>query len=194
VTEHPSDTTVAARLLRLLGTVDDLTSSSDELAAHCVDWLTSYHLSPARANVIRALDLPVSSAVLELGAGAGAVTRHLGETFSSVDAWEIDPDLAAVASARCADLPSTVVRAGWLDDIPAGATYDVVVALDVLGDLDRHGDDLASLVRRCCALLTPDGVLVLAADNADGVRYLAGEATPRLRDVSSSRPSSATRD
>jgi SAM-dependent methyltransferase len=184
----------ADRLVALLDSVDDLSSSSDAIAALCTDWLTHYHLSSTRANVLRALPLPSDAVVLELGAGGGAVTRFLAESFASVEAWEPDEGLAMVASRRCADLDAAQVHAGWIDDIPTGRAYDLVVALDVLGEIERHGGDLEQLVAWCRSRLTPDGVLVIGADNADGVRFLAGSATPRRRDDDSHRPPRIARD
>ena len=52
----------------------------------------------SRANAVRALTLPTQSRVLEIGAGCGAITRYLGETFEQVDALE--PMLARARVAR----------------------------------------------------------------------------------------------
>lgn len=170
----------AAHLLDVLATCTDLSSGSDEVELATHGWHDTYHLSTARANVLRALDVPAEAVVLELGARAGALTRHLGETSAAVDAIEPDPGLGAVAAHRCADLASVAVHIGWIDDVPAEPCYDLVVAIDVLDEVQRRGGDLTSFVERCRSLLTPRGILVLAVDNTHGVRFLAGDATPAL--------------
>ncbi len=175
------DDPFAQLLLHRLASVGDLSSGSDEIESLCTDWTIGYHLSSVRANVLRTLPLAARSRVLELGSAGGAVTRHLGETFASVDAVEPDAGLAAVASMRCHDLPTVTVHHGWLGDVDTQEDYDVIVALDVLGELDRRGDDLAALLDWCRSHLAPQGVLVIGADNEDGVRALAGSATPRRR-------------
>lgn len=172
--------TYAAHLLDLLTACTDLSSGSDEVELACNGWHDTYHLSTSRANVLRALDVPADAIVLELGARAGAVTRHLGETTAAVDAIEPDPALAALAAHRCADLPSVAVHVGWIDEVPAEPCYDLIVAIDVLGEVQRRGGDLTSFVQRCRQLLTPTGVLVLGVDNTDGVRFVAGDAAPAL--------------
>lgn len=80
---------VEARLLRIVESASDITSSSRELEAAITDWSSRYHLDSRRANVLRALDhLSSTARVLELGAGCGALTRYLGERFAKVDAVE----------------------------------------------------------------------------------------------------------
>lgn len=189
-----ADDQFSARLLTLLADASDLSSSSDELAALCTGWFDQYHISSGRSNVLRAIDLPPTAAVLELGPGGGATTRYLGETCVSVDAFEPDRGLAAVAAARCADLTSVTVRDGWIDEVDRAEAYDVVVALDVLAELDRRGTALTDFVEECRSRLIPGGLLVLGCDNAHGVRYRAGDATPRRRDDETRRPPRVSRD
>lgn len=105
-------------------------------------------LSPARSNLIRLLDVPITSRVLEIGAGAGAVTRYLGETCESVDAVEGDAALALATARRCAGLSNVRVFQGpWEQlprvlkprvqnsrDLPAGGDYDLIVFAPDWGD------------------------------------------------------------
>ncbi|WP_273654149.1 methyltransferase [Cellulomonas fimi] len=154
-----------------------LDSLSDELFATATSWPERYHLSPSRANVIRALDLPADARVLEIGAGCGAITRYLGETCALVDALEPTFPRARVAAARTADLPGVVVTNAEVSDLPDEAAYDLVVVVGVLEYVGGGGDDpqpyvtfLDELRRR----LRPGGVLVLAIENPLGVKYLAG--------------------
>ena len=103
------------RIAAIVRGAADLSSTSDELAAHRDDWIERYHLSRERANVVRCLDIPDDCAVLEIGAGCGAVTRYLGEVAGAVDALEPTPERAAVARARTHDLASVELFVGELD-------------------------------------------------------------------------------
>lgn len=161
-----------------LESVRDLSSWSDELAAISTEHPLSYFFSPARANVLRGLNLPVESVVLEVGARAGAITRYLGEESVLVDALEPDAAMAELARGRCADLETVSVHSLWLDAVPAVPVYDLIVAVDVLGELEHRKVPLAHFLRECAARLKPDGVIVLGADNADGVRHLSGGLPP----------------
>lgn len=164
-------------VLQLVRDADDLRSDSTELKAAAKGWAQRYHTDPARANVLRCLDLPPDARVLEVGAGCGAISRYLGETCAAVDSLEPVAVRAAAARARTRDLPGVEVLIGELDDVPAEPTYDVVVVVGVLEyvgggrpDRDPYLDFLAQVAAR----LVDGGTLVLAIENRLGVKYLAG--------------------
>ena len=95
------------KLFQILSTSDDLSSSSAELERQIVDWPTEYHLSSARSNLLRPLNLNGITRVLELGCGCGSISRFLGEQEGvQVDAIEGSPTRAGLASLRCRDLPN----------------------------------------------------------------------------------------
>jgi SAM-dependent methyltransferase len=165
------------RLLEIVSSAADLSSSSKELSDAAADWGTSYSLAPSRANVLRALDLPADARVLEIGCGCGPITRYLGETCAVVDAVEPVPARAAVARARTRDLDTVEVFVGTLDDVPPVAAYDVVVVAGVLEFVGRGAHDpdpYLRFLRRCHAVLEDGGTVVVAIENALGVKYLAG--------------------
>ncbi|MFE9744191.1 class I SAM-dependent methyltransferase [Saccharothrix saharensis] len=161
----------------IVAEADDLGSLSDELHYAGKTWAEQYHLDRGRANVLRALDLPADAVVLEVGAGCGAITRHLGERVAAVDAVEPVAARAGVAARRTADLPGVRVFVGLTDDVPDEPAYDLVFVIGVLEYVgggaksdDPYQRFLESLRRR----LKPGGALVLAIENQFGVKYLAG--------------------
>lgn len=154
-----------------------LHSLSDELFATATNWPEQYHLSPSRANVLRALDLPADATVLEIGAGCGAITRYLGETCAVVDAIEPTLARARVAAARTAELPGVAVFNGEISDVPQVPTYDLVVVVGVLEYVGGGAAAVAPYVeflRTLRGVLRPGGRLVVAIENRLGVKYLAG--------------------
>lgn len=187
-TDAPTSSELVEDLWSIIGTTDDLSSWSDELAAQSTGWPLSYFLSPARANVLRALPLPHEAVVLEIGSRAGALTRYLGETSALVDALEPDAAMARLTAARCAGLDAVAVHQTWLDDVPATPTYDVVVAVDVLGELAERQTSLQDFITQCWARMKPGALLVLSADNVDGVRHRSGGLPPERGVASSVRP------
>jgi SAM-dependent methyltransferase len=165
------------RLLEIVRSASDLSSSSQELANAASDWGTTYSLVPTRANVIRGLDLPPEARVLEIGCGCGPITRYLGEQAAVVDSVEPMPARAAVARARTRDLDTVEVFVGTLDDVPPVPTYDVVVVIGVLEYVGRGALEPApylSFLRQCHAVLKDGGTLVVAIENPLGVKYLTG--------------------
>ena len=164
-------------VLRILLEAKDLRSTTDELVRHARGWAETYHLHPARANVLRGLRLPPDAKVLEIGAGCGAITRHLGEQCAVVDAVEPMPLRAAAARARTRDLDSVSVFVGELRDVPAEPAYDVVVVIGVLEYVGNGTGDPApylQFLQDISARLVESGTLILAIENQLGVKYLTG--------------------
>jgi SAM-dependent methyltransferase len=174
-----------SHLLAILEQAEDLSSWSDDLELGAHAWVERYHLAPQRANILRALPLPADPVVLEIGARCGGLTRYLGELGGLVDALEPDLGMSTVARARCADLPSVRLFTGTITAVPATPTYDLVVVVDAVDLMDEQGLGLDELARHCAAVLKPGGLLVLAADNALGVRNLAGDSAPPISRSSS---------
>lgn len=164
-------------VLDIVRSVDDVSSTSDQLIYHATDWPTRYHLDPARANIVRALTLSPDARVLEIGAGCGAVTRYLAERVALVDALEPVPARAKTIVERTRELGNTQVFVGHIDDVPDKPAYDVAVVIGVLeyvasgADLEQPYIDFLSEIR---SRLVPGGTLVLAIENKFGVKYLAG--------------------
>ena len=165
------------QVLDLIRAAADLSSAGDELIRGAEGWAQTYHLHPARANIVRCLNLPADARVLEVGAGCGAITRYLGETCALVDALEPVPVRAAAARARTRDLDNVAVFVGELSDVPAEPAYDVVVVIGVLEYVGNGTDDPApylDFLRGIRQRLVDGGTLVLAIENALGAKYIAG--------------------
>ncbi|MBV8302078.1 MAG: class I SAM-dependent methyltransferase [Candidatus Dormibacteraeota bacterium] len=177
VVERPYSDGSEERIFDIVRQAGDITSLSDELALAGLEWPDRYHLSHARANVVRGLDLVSDMRVLEVGAGCGAITRLLGERCSVVDAVEPEFPRARVARSRTRDLASVEVFVGGLNDVPPVPAYDAVF---VVGVLEYSGggavDDSPYLdfLQRVHSVLRPGGSAVIAIENRLGVKYIAG--------------------
>ena len=165
------------RLWEIIGSATDLSSDSTEMLENAKGWAERYHTHPARANIVRALDIPADARVLEVGAGCGPITRYLGETAALVDSVEPVLPRARVGRARTRDLPNVEVFCGNLEDVPSDPIYDLVVVVGVLeyvGAGDPDPEPYLSFLRECRTRLRPGGSLVLAIENKLGVKYLTG--------------------
>src|SRR4051795_10380564 len=87
-------------IARRLAAATDLDSISDELASQGDSWERRYHFARERGHILRPLTITREDTVLEIGAGAGAVTRYLGEVAGAVDALEPTPERARAAALR----------------------------------------------------------------------------------------------
>lgn len=68
---------------------------------------------------IGALPPPDGQPCVEVGAGDGALTRHLAEHFGTVTAWELDPGMARRLAAATGNLPGVEIEAGDFVTSPA---------------------------------------------------------------------------
>jgi SAM-dependent methyltransferase len=146
--------------------------------SHISDWPTLYHLSSARANLLR----PVAGrlqgkSVLEIGAGCGAITRYLGECAATVVAVEGSARRAGICAARCRGLDNVTVVRDSFQTFPRAARFDVVTLIGVL-EYSRLFTDaenaVTAMVAECRERLSDDGLLIIAIENQLGLKYLAG--------------------
>lgn len=163
------------RLLEIVATAADRSSTSRQLAEQIDDWDTRQALSPLRSNLLRPLMVGSGDRVLEVGAGTGALTRYLAETGAEVIAVEASLDRARVAAVRCEEFGNVEIQAGPFTDYEPDAPFDLVVVAGAR-ETGAEGGDLPALLEVCIAALAPEGVVALAIQNQLGLRYLLGYA------------------
>lgn len=172
-------------LLNIINNVQDRSVFSAELKTHCTDWVTTYHFSSLRSNLLRPLKslFQPGKQVLEIGAGCGAITRYLGETGCEVLALEGSLRRAAIARARTADQGNVTVVSERFDDFTNSARFDVITLIGVLeySNLFSQGDDSAvSMLDKIKQRLKPGGKVVIAIENQLGLKYFAGAPEDHL--------------
>ena len=155
----------------------DLTVFSAELKLHCIDWPSTYHLSPSRANILRPFQLSNNQDILEIGAGCGALSRYLGECGANVLALEGSQRRARIARSRTRDQSNVTVASASLSSFKTTCQFDVVTLIGVLeyAAMDSTADDPAkAMLANIASLVKPDGILILAIENQLGLKYFAG--------------------
>jgi 2-polyprenyl-3-methyl-5-hydroxy-6-metoxy-1,4-benzoquinol methylase len=122
--------------------------------------------------------------LLDVGCGNGVFLLRAREAGWNVAG--VEPDSAAVATARAGDLD---VWNGTLDDYPHSSTYDVVTASHVL----EHVHDPRLFLRQISMRLRPGGTIWLATPNVRSLghcwygRSWRGLEPPRHLTIFSSR-------
>lgn len=175
-------------LQRVFSETRDLSCASDELTRHVRDWASEYHLSPLRANLLRGLRCGTNERILEVGSGAGAITRFLGETGATVLALEGSPRRARLTRQRCRDLGNVQVLNTNLQRFASPGAFDMVTLIGVLEYAPRYfegPDPVQRCLRHVRNLLTDGGALVIAIENRLGLKYWNGcteDHTNRLFD------------
>jgi 2-polyprenyl-3-methyl-5-hydroxy-6-metoxy-1,4-benzoquinol methylase len=165
------------RLLEIVSNSQDIGTLSTELRQHCSDWVSLYHLSPVRANILRPFKAQLKGDILEIGAGCGAITRFLGESGANILALEGSINRAQIARARTRDLTNVTVLAERFSDFNLDLKFDVITLIGVLeyANLFTEGSDpYLAMLRNVRRLLKPDGRLIIAIENQLGLKYFAG--------------------
>jgi 2-polyprenyl-3-methyl-5-hydroxy-6-metoxy-1,4-benzoquinol methylase len=169
---------IETRIFNIIKNAADISTLSTELRQHCTDWPSQYHLTSARANIMRPFEQTLKGAsVLEIGAGCGAISRYLGECGAAVLALEGSPRRASIARSRTRDLANITVLTEKFDQFKSDHQFDVVTLIGVLeyANLFTPGDNPAlAMLKRVRQLLKPDGKLIIAIENQLGLKYFAG--------------------
>jgi 2-polyprenyl-3-methyl-5-hydroxy-6-metoxy-1,4-benzoquinol methylase len=169
---------IETRIFNIIKNATDISTLSTELRQHCTDWPSQYHLTSARANILRPFEQTLKGAnVLEIGAGCGAISRYLGECGAQVLALEGSPRRASIARSRTRDLDNITVLAEKFDQFKSDHQFDVITLIGVLeyANLFTPGDNPALIMlQRVRQLLKPEGKLIIAIENQLGLKYFAG--------------------
>ncbi|HEX5758336.1 MAG TPA: class I SAM-dependent methyltransferase [Thermoanaerobaculia bacterium] len=110
-----------------------------------------------------AAEEPPGCRVLEIGCGTGRATAFLARTAGAVTAFDVAPELLAVARSRLAGLANARLFAADVRHLRLRAAFDLVAAVDdpfvhLIADADRD-----RALRAAARHLAPDGRFVLDA-------------------------------
>ncbi len=166
---------------RIAEQLSDLGTESNEFfcwKAYSRGYLQRY-FSWKRHLVVRVFPLPTNASVIEAHAGAGAITRYLGETFRSVIAFEEDPDLAVAAAQRCRGLSNIkIIRGAPTPDASQCEIGVLVVDPYEYASKKRGLAELEQTLKTVAGLLGPGGILIFAVENRNGLRNLETKSAP----------------
>ncbi|HUP56331.1 MAG TPA: methyltransferase [Bdellovibrionota bacterium] len=173
---------IESRILRLLKSAKRLDSLEAVSRDQYGEWAVRYHLCPERSNLIRHLDF-TGLDVLELGAGMGALSRHVAENARFLAVVEGTQARFDALSERLRDLKNwRGVVANIQDAKLDGRKFDVVCVFGVLEYSELYigpsaGETAFSqFLRIGRSHLKPDGALIVAIENRLGAKYWSGAA------------------
>lgn len=166
---------------RLYGAVKGMKDTglfSPEITAKMTNWPNRYHLSPARANILRPFhDKLKGASALELGSGCGGISRYLGEVCARVVTVEGSAARAAIGAARCRGLDNVKIYVDNIENFESNEKFDVVTLIGVLEYARvyiKAADPTNRLLEIARSFLKPDGVLIVAIENQLGLKYFCG--------------------
>ena len=123
-------------------------------------WVGDYLISKVLPSVDGLVGkLERGAEVADVGCGGGISVRAVAERFPASTIVGYEPSGHAVARARrrVAGLANATIRQALGEELPVGASYDLVIALDCMHDVP-FPDRVAAAIRRC---LRDDGVWLI---------------------------------
>jgi len=148
-----------------------------EVLARDDRWPLLYHLSPERRNLLEWYPFRRDAALLEIGAGCGALTGLFAERVARVTAVELSEKRSRIIERRYADRPNLEIMAGNFTDMVFDRSFDYVTLIGVLEytrAFIQTPDPYGQLLSRVATVLKPGGVLIVAVENRLGLKYFAG--------------------
>jgi 2-polyprenyl-3-methyl-5-hydroxy-6-metoxy-1,4-benzoquinol methylase len=165
-------------LYELVQSAQDRSVLSSDMRALCTDWVTTYHFSGVRANLLRPFEAELKGATtLEIGAGCGAITRYLAEAGAEVLALEGSPRRARIAKSRTEGLSNVTLLTDNFDHFETEQRFDVITLIGVLeyaGRFVQGANPTVAMLEKVRRLLKPSGRLIIAIENQYGLKYFAG--------------------
>ena len=165
------------RILEILESACDRTSTSDELASHISDWPTKYHFSRLRRNIFEPFRIGPGMRVLEIGCGTGANLCTLAETGAEVVGVEGSLSRARAARVRTLEHDNVTVFAGDVAELPEQEPFDVVALIGVLEYSTAASGGARgpiALIQAARSLLRSDGALIIAYRKSDRIEVPVG--------------------
>jgi SAM-dependent methyltransferase len=176
--EYSDGDDVETRILEALKKCNDVSVLSEELESHIFNWASLCFFSKKRANLLRPFtSLFKGKNILEVGCGAGSITRFLGECGAQV--YGVEPSLrrAKIAAERCRDLDNVTIICDDIAHFESDLLFDVVIQVGVLEYATRYShesDATLKCLEHLKKFLAEDGFLITAIENQLGLKYFSG--------------------
>lgn len=168
-----SDGDIEDEILRIVKEHSDFT----QILRETKDWAVLYHLTPIRENLLNWYHFNKDSALLEIGAGCGALTGMLSQKVSSLTAIELSKRRAQIIYNRHKDVTNLEIFVGNLSDIKLKDKFEYVTLIGVLeyaGIFTKSPTPFHTFLDNIKQFIKKDGKLLLAIENRYGIKYFSG--------------------
>jgi SAM-dependent methyltransferase len=176
--EYSDGDDVETKILEALKECKDVSVLSDELESKIFNWASLCFFSKKRANLLRPFaSLFKGKTILEVGCGAGSITRFLGKCGAHVVGVEPSFRRATIAAERCRDLDNVTIICDDLAHFASDRIFDGIIQVGVLEYATRYSHESDATLKFLVHLkkyLAEDGFLITAIENQLGLKYFSG--------------------
>ena len=141
------------------------------------DWPILYHLSDMRENLLEWYDFKKDASVLEIGAGCGALTGVLCEKARKVTCIDLSLKRSQINALKNQKYDNFEILVGNFEDIEIKEKYDYITLIGVLeyaASYIHSEKPFDAMLKKVKSYLKEDGVLIIAIENKNGIKYWAG--------------------
>jgi len=142
------------------------------------NWPVFYHLTQIRKNLLNWYSFRSGAALLEIGAGMGALTSLFCEKCGHVTAVEMSKRRATAIQIRCRKHKNLEIMVGDFAQMRFDRKYDYITVIGVLEYQSVYGSSATphlDFLKALTELLAPGGKIILAIENRLGLKYWTGE-------------------
>lgn len=164
-----------------------------ELLSKNPPWPILYHLSPQRKWLLEWYPFNKKGALLEIGAGCGALTEVFLRKLKLVVCNELTNERANIIKKRYSDYKNLVVYTGNFINMKKTQKFDYITAIGVLEYSGRYiegknkfYDPFLNFLLQVKKILKPKGHFILAIENKLGLKYFVGGKEDHYDDFFSS--------
>ena len=149
--------------------------------ADLVDVYDREDLRPVESVLLERYRAALSGRVLELGVGAGRLTRYLCPLASELHGIDVSRAMVRRASEACPSATIVVRDLREIDVYDAGSFDAVVAGFNVLDVLDH--DDRQAVLDGIHRVLQPNGLLIFSSHNRGQAQAVLGPVAQLLEDA-----------
>ncbi|EET60654.1 glycosyltransferase, group 2 family protein [Marvinbryantia formatexigens DSM 14469] len=151
--------------------------SYEELPHEEVSFPVIYHFSAMRENILNWYPFKKDAAVLEIGAGCGAITGLLCRRAAKVVSVELSKRRASINYARHKEYDNLCIMVGNLNDMEFPEKFDYIILNGVLEyaiSFTEGETPYETFLQHMGCFLKEEGRILIAIENRLGLKYFAG--------------------
>ncbi len=149
----------------------------DKAIHEASDFAIYYHLAKERENIIEPMHLTAEDAVLEIGAGCGAISGAIAKRVNLLDAIDLSRRRSMINAHKNKECENLTIYVGNYADIILQKKYDVITLIGVLEYANYYVSTMnpyVDLLKKTKEQLSQKGRIYIAIENRLGAKYFSG--------------------